>query len=271
MTEKDHKLSLDEVCQKLGKSRKTIARYIKSGLLHPESVKSERGTLEYRFTEADIKTFQMGQMRQDRQDRRDTTDGTKHKTKLKEKPDKPLADEDSREDKTGQTGHVSENKLIDSLLKQLEEKDKQIGKKDEQLERKDTQIERRDTQITNLINNNKQLFQIADGLRTQLLLTGQKAEGIPEHLDPEKRNRRDRKDGIIELGPDEVTTGHYSKTTLKTETKKPVEPPPFSPEVNREDEDERKKETVYEIAIKTINDPFGTAKNVLSNWWKGKR
>lgn len=42
-------LTLKEVCEILGKSRRTLSRYISNGLLNPTKVKSDRGTLEYRF------------------------------------------------------------------------------------------------------------------------------------------------------------------------------------------------------------------------------
>jgi DNA-binding transcriptional MerR regulator len=42
-------LTLKEVCQELEKSKRTITRYIKKGILNPEKAKSENGVLEYRF------------------------------------------------------------------------------------------------------------------------------------------------------------------------------------------------------------------------------
>ena len=38
-----------EACKLLRKSRKTISRYIRKGLLNPEKIKSKKKTLEYRF------------------------------------------------------------------------------------------------------------------------------------------------------------------------------------------------------------------------------
>jgi predicted site-specific integrase-resolvase len=46
-----------EACEILKKSRKTISRYIRQGLLHPERIKSQRGTLEYRFKRADLENI----------------------------------------------------------------------------------------------------------------------------------------------------------------------------------------------------------------------
>lgn len=49
-----HTLTTAEVCRILSKSEKTVQRYIKRGLLHPEETKSERGTLEYRFDLSEV-------------------------------------------------------------------------------------------------------------------------------------------------------------------------------------------------------------------------
>lgn len=42
MTKQDH-LTLKEVCQVLGKSKRTVSRYIKKGLLKPELIRSNLG------------------------------------------------------------------------------------------------------------------------------------------------------------------------------------------------------------------------------------
>jgi len=52
MTKSD--LNLKEVCQEIGKSKRTITRYIKKGVLNPERVKTENGILEYRFDPLEI-------------------------------------------------------------------------------------------------------------------------------------------------------------------------------------------------------------------------
>jgi len=51
------KMTLDEVCQELGKSKRTITRYIKKGILNPERVKSKNGVLKYRFKKSEIENF----------------------------------------------------------------------------------------------------------------------------------------------------------------------------------------------------------------------
>lgn len=42
-------LTLKEVCQGLGKSKRTITRYIKKRILNPERIKNEKGILEYKL------------------------------------------------------------------------------------------------------------------------------------------------------------------------------------------------------------------------------
>ena len=66
---KDKKvLTYNEACKLLGKSRKTISRYIKKGLIKPEKIKSKRGSLEYRFNQVDLEGLKPG-IDKDRQDK----------------------------------------------------------------------------------------------------------------------------------------------------------------------------------------------------------
>ena len=50
----DYLLSLFEVCEILGKSSRTITRYVHKHVLHPRGIKSRQGTLEYRFSKSEI-------------------------------------------------------------------------------------------------------------------------------------------------------------------------------------------------------------------------
>jgi len=70
-------LSLNETCKILQKSRRTISRYIKKGLLNPEKVKSENGILEYRFKKSEIENFN----NPDTTTRQTTRQNTKNETK----------------------------------------------------------------------------------------------------------------------------------------------------------------------------------------------
>lgn len=53
-------LTFIEACKILKKSRRTVSRYIKKGLITPERIKSQRGTLEHRFKQADLEGLKPG-------------------------------------------------------------------------------------------------------------------------------------------------------------------------------------------------------------------
>jgi len=50
----DYVLTLYEVRELLGKSTRTLSRYVQKHILHPRSVKSCQGTLEYRFSRREV-------------------------------------------------------------------------------------------------------------------------------------------------------------------------------------------------------------------------
>ena len=50
-------LTLIKACEILGKSKRTITRYIKRGLLNPDRAKNEKGILEYRFKISEIENI----------------------------------------------------------------------------------------------------------------------------------------------------------------------------------------------------------------------
>ena len=50
----NYNLTLYEVCELLGKSTRTITRYVQKHILHPRAVKSCQGTLEYRFNRREV-------------------------------------------------------------------------------------------------------------------------------------------------------------------------------------------------------------------------
>jgi len=54
-SEDDYVLTLYEVCEMLGKSSRTITRYVQRHILHPRALKSCQGTLEYRFSKREIR------------------------------------------------------------------------------------------------------------------------------------------------------------------------------------------------------------------------
>ena len=57
MNKEGETISFTEASKILGKSKRTVSRYIKNGLLNPERIESKRGTLEYRFSQANLLKF----------------------------------------------------------------------------------------------------------------------------------------------------------------------------------------------------------------------
>jgi DNA-binding transcriptional MerR regulator len=62
-----------EASKILGKSERTLSRYIKKGLINPEKVKSNRGTIQYRFTQAQLDNFKIPGRQDTTQDIRQAT------------------------------------------------------------------------------------------------------------------------------------------------------------------------------------------------------
>ena len=56
MINKGETLSFKEASRILGKSKRTISRYIKAGKLNPERIKGQKG-IEYRFSQSEIESF----------------------------------------------------------------------------------------------------------------------------------------------------------------------------------------------------------------------
>ena len=119
----DFNITLFEACELLNRSKKSISRYIRRGLLHPEKVKSQQGTLEYRFSKADIEAFKAQEAlnaEQTRQDRTEETDQTGHNEPIKkaeflENKDFKGQTEETRQDTPDKTGQ-------DKPIKPLKEK-----------------------------------------------------------------------------------------------------------------------------------------------------
>ena len=119
----DYNLTLFEACELLNRSKKSISRYIRRGLLHPQEIKSQQGTLEYRFSKADLEAFKL-QETQDktRQETGDTPDETSQsgqteatptkEAKIKEIKDETRPDkaEQTSQDKTQETGQATPDK-----------------------------------------------------------------------------------------------------------------------------------------------------------------
>lgn len=73
MKEKDN-ITLSEACKILKKSKRTVSRYIKNGWLKPEKIESNRGTLEYRFNQANLLKFKKPERTEKTEQTRPDTD-----------------------------------------------------------------------------------------------------------------------------------------------------------------------------------------------------
>ena len=73
MINKGETLTFSEACKILKKSKRTVGRYIKNGWLNPEKIESKKGTLEYRFNQANLLKFKKpGRKEKTEQTRPDT-------------------------------------------------------------------------------------------------------------------------------------------------------------------------------------------------------
>lgn len=148
-----------EACKLLKKSRKTISRYIKKGLIKPERIKSQRGTLEYRFNQADLEGL------------------------------KPGIDK-TRPDKTRQV--IRQEREVITLLKETTQTLR------DQLTVKDKQIKSLGNKIDGLIERGRETNILIKGLTNKVLMLegkSSKAETVNEweNKDKDREDRQDKK------------------------------------------------------------------------------
>lgn len=186
MSDTEYNITLFETCEILNKSKKTISRYIRRGILKPQQIKSQQGTLEYRFSKTDLETLRVRLARVDTPDRTDQTEETGHEgqtrqdTQTLEKTDLGLkqggialeqdqtgqsrqdrGDTGDRTDRTRETGH---NEEIITLLKETTELLKS------QLTVKDTQIATLNNQVQQLIERGRETNILLMRLQEKVLL-----------------------------------------------------------------------------------------------------
>lgn len=178
----DYNLTLFETCELLNRSKKSISRYIRRGLLHPQQIKSQQGTLEYRFSKADLEAFKL-QETQDktRQETGDTPDETSQRgqtetTPIKEAKTKEIIEE-TRPDKAEQTSQdkpqeTGQNSEIINLLKET------TGLLKEQLVKKDEQIKDLGGKIDELIQRDRETNILIGQLQSKVLMLEQPKETI---------------------------------------------------------------------------------------------
>ncbi len=126
MSNQGETLTFSEACKILKKSKRTVSRYIKNGWLNPEKIESNRGTLEYRFNQANLLKFKKpGRTGKTEQTRPDTDIITflKDQIKIKDETIKELI-ERSRETNILLKG--LQNQLLLTGDKKEEKKDREV-------------------------------------------------------------------------------------------------------------------------------------------------
>lgn len=220
----DYNLTLFEACEYLNRSKKSLSRYIRRGLLHPQEIKSQQGTLEYRFSKDDLEAFK-AQETQDktRQETGDTPDKTSQSgqteaTPIKEAKIKAITDEtrpdkaeQTSQDKTQETGQDSE---IINLLKET------TGLLKEQLVKKDEQIKDLGGKIDELIQRDRETNILIGQLQSKVLMLEQPKEAI--NADIAEETRQDTPD---KTGQDKPIKPLKEKKTKQTKPKAEAKTP----------------------------------------------
>jgi hypothetical protein len=215
----DYNLTLFEACELLNRSKKSISRYIRRGLLHPQQIKSQQGTLEYRFTKADIEAFktlealnaeetrqdetgQPEQTGQSGQTRQDTlkAENIKNKEVLDEtRQDKP---EETRPDRTRETGQ--DNEVI-TLLKET------AGLLKDQLKVKDEQIKDLGGKIDQLIERDRETNILIGQLQSKVLMLEKPKEPINGDAEQTGQARQDTADKTGQDEPKPEKAGFWKR------------------------------------------------------------
>jgi len=215
-TQSDFNITLFETCELLNRSKKSISRYVRRGLLHPQEIKSKQGTLEYRFSKADLEVFkgkEAQRARQSRPDRTDRTEETRETGHIKRAfiENKEVLEE-SRQDTPDQTGHERQDKTgqdneVIKLLKEM------TGVLRYQLKVKDGQISGLSGKIDQLIERDRETNILIGQLQSKVLMLEKPKEPINYEADqtghqPEETGQ----DKARETGQDKpVKKGFFEK------------------------------------------------------------
>lgn len=197
----DYNLTLFEACEILNRSKKSLSRYIRKGLLHPKEVKSKQGTLEYRFSESDILEFrEREKARQDRQDTGDETRQDTPSTPLPQENTESVATEtkteETRQDTPDRTDETRQDNIIVSLLKETTHFLK------EQLQKKDEQIKDLGSKIDQLIERDREKNVLLKGLQDRLIMleAPKTTEAVPQEAMTDTPDRTGETDKTEETG-----------------------------------------------------------------------
>ena len=175
-------ITLFEVCELFNRSKKSISRYIRRGLLHPQEIKSKQGTLEYRFSKDDLEAFKAqevlkaDQARQGRADRTEGTEETGHKKSsfIENKGE----NDQTRQDTPDQTGHKKQDQTgqDSEVIKLLKDT---TGLLRNQLYIKDKQINSLGNKIDGLIERDRETNFILKALQDKVFLLEQPKKPEP--------------------------------------------------------------------------------------------
>ena len=154
--------------------------------MHPEKVKSQQGTLEYRFSKADIEAFKAQEAlnaEQTRQDRTEETGQTGQGGQTRQdtlKRENGLNKDDlsqRRQDTPEQTGHGRQDSEVITLLKET------TGLLKEQLVKKDEQIKDLGGKIDQLIERDRETNILIGQLQSKVLMLEKPREPINADAD----------------------------------------------------------------------------------------
>jgi len=195
-------ITLFEVCELLNRSKKSISRYIRRGLLHPKKVKSKQGTLEYRFSKADVEAFKAQEALKAEQTRPDRTEETQETGHIKTDfiENKEVLSE-TRQDTPDQTGHErqektgQENEVI-TLLKETK------GILKDQLHKKDEQIKDLGGKIDQLIERDRETNILIGQLQSKVFMLEKQKEPTNNEADQTGQDKTEQtgQDKLIKKG-----------------------------------------------------------------------
>ena len=186
--------------------------------MHHEKVKSQQGTLEYRFNKADIEAFKAQEAlnaEETRQDGTDETEQTGHKEPIKKaeflenkdfkgQTDKTRQDtpEQTRQDRTRETGQ--DNEVI-TLLKET------TGLLKEQLTKKDEQIKDLGGKIDQLIERDRETNILIGQLQSKVLMLEKPREPINADADETGQAGQDTPDQTGQDEPKPEKAGFWKR------------------------------------------------------------
>lgn len=156
-------LTLEQVSQRLNKSKKTISKYIKQGKLTPERIRSKQGTLKYKFLESDIEAFSVG------------VDLGEMNPEQKQEPQE--GNYQTRKEAPREEEHLNQVRELTEVLK-------------DQLNRKDEQIKSLSDKIDTLIERDRETNILLGQLQSKVLMIENPQERPEEEEGKEEKTEK---------------------------------------------------------------------------------